>query len=512
MESHPLSFLSAREAALFRLYVQAERLSAEDPGAACVKLRVFAETVVLRVCALERLPRPRCLADGLNALQGRQVSRDALRWLDDLRGLGNRAAHSSTSPSAAAAVRALGLAHAVGAWFAEKYLGVPRGDVTRFVPPDPAASVHVFRDAVLGGDAEAQYQIAAILVHRADEQCGKELRERGLTFLGRYDDALDWLRKAQHQVPAARSMLARLMWRNIGRLQYPEEPVDLLESADADGDPEAHAALGHARLLGEHGLTLDYEAARRHFEAAALEDHLVALNGLVKVHADGLGTPVDGRKALHYARRAAEAGYAIAQYNLALMMSTHEPPSRARDDEIMMWFTKAADGGCPPAMHTLYRSYRDGNGAPADPEQFLKWRTAALEHNEPRTCYDMGLALEAGDGVTADTLAALRMFERALIHAPPELPGLTTDAKAKMREMILRNRAEIRSNPASFSTDELNDRILVELASDDEGNPLPDFSTALAQALVANANKPPAEMLLAVAQVNPSAARRLRLT
>lgn len=65
---------------------------------------------------------------------------------------------------------------------------------------------------------------------------------------------------------------------------------------------------------------------------------------------------------------------------------------------------------------------------------------------------------------------------------------------------------------ASCSADELNDRILVELASDDEGDPLPDFSTALAQAFVANANKTPAEMLLAVAQVNPSAARRLRLT
>lgn len=96
MESHPLSFLSAREAALFRLYVQAERLSAEDPGAAGVKLRVFAESVVLRVCESERLPPPRCLADGFKALQGGQVSRDALRWLDDLRVYGNRPAHTST--------------------------------------------------------------------------------------------------------------------------------------------------------------------------------------------------------------------------------------------------------------------------------------------------------------------------------------------------------------------------------------------------------------------------------
>lgn len=32
------------------------------------------------------------------------------------------------------------------------------------------------------------------------------------------------------------------------------------------------------------------------------------------------------------------------------MMATHEPPSRARDDEIMMWFTKAADGGFPGTL------------------------------------------------------------------------------------------------------------------------------------------------------------------
>lgn len=372
--------------------------------------------------------------------------------------------------------------------------------------------MQAFRDAVLDGDADSQYLIAVVLVHRADEQSDKELRENGLTFLGRYDDAIDWLRKAQHQVPGARSMLARLMWRNIGRPRYPEEPVDLLESAAADGDPEAHAALGQARLLGERGLTLDYEAAQRHFEAAALQDHPVALNGLVKLHADGLGTTVDGRKALHYARRAAEAGYVIAQYNLALMMAMHEPPSLARDHEIMMWFAKAADGGFPPAMHTLYCSYRDGKGVPADPDQSLKWRAAALEHNEPRTCYDMGLALEAGDGVAADTLAALRMFERAFLHAPPELPGLAADAKAKMREMILRNRAEIRSSPASFSVDALNERILIDFGSNEDGDPIPDFAMKLAQSLVANANKTPAEMLLAVAELNPSAARRLRLS
>lgn len=59
---------------------------------------------------------------------------------------------------------------------------------------------------------------------------GKELREGGVTSLGPFHGTIDWLRKAQHQVPAARSMLARLMWRNIVRLQYPEEPVDLLES------------------------------------------------------------------------------------------------------------------------------------------------------------------------------------------------------------------------------------------------------------------------------------------
>lgn len=509
MGEHPLSFLEFRDRVLFRVYVQAERLATEDPGAACAKLRIFAEEVVARVCARAGLPRQN-LADALIDLRRIGLSRDVLRQLNALRVSGNRGSHEVAAMPASAAVRALADAHAVGGWFAVTHLGVSATEISRFVPPDPSASLQVFRDAI-DGDADAQYRVGALLVHRADRQFDKDLRENGLAFHGAFRDAVEWLRRAEMHVPAARSQLARLIFRKIVPARYPEEAMDLLTSAAEAGDAEAHATLGRALLLGEHGCTVDHGAARGHLEVAAGQDHLEGLNGLVKIYAEGLGTPADRRRALGYARRAAEAGYEVAQYNLALLLARHAPASRERDVEILRWFAKAAGGGFAPAMHELYRAYRDGAGVPRDGAQAARWREAALAENEPRTCFDMGVAFETGDGVASNALTALRFYEKAALYASPEQAQFAAEATVKVREMVLRNRAELMAKPVGMPESELNDRILVELATDDAGNPVPGFSEAFAKAMVDNVGKSPGAIVMSIAAFNPSAARRLGL-
>lgn len=511
MGEHPLSFLRTREPVLCRLYVQAERLVGQDPSAACVKLRIFAELVARCVCAREQLPQQGSLADCLDDLRQRHVSRDALRRLNDLRMSGNRSAHHPAQMTTTSALRALADAHALGAWLAVTYLGVAAKDVPVFTAPAPSASLEVFRDAILEADADAQYQVGVILLHRADRQFAKDLRDSGVAFHGTFRDAVEWLRRAETQVPAARSQLARLIFRKIAPARYAEEAMDLLAGAAEAGDAEAHATLGRVLLLGEHGCSVDYGAARGHLEVAAGQDHLEALNGLVKVYADGLGTPVDRRRALSYARRAAEAGYELAQYNLALLLALHAPASRERDVEVLGWLTKAAEGGFAPAMHDLYRAYRDGKGVPRDGEQAVRWREAALLENEPRTCFDMGLAFEIGDGVVANTLTALRFYEKAASFASPEQAQLAAEATAKVRDMVLRNRSEIRTKPLDMPMSELNDRMLVELGTDDEGHPIQGFTEVFAKAMVDNEGKSPGDIVMSIVSFNPSAARRLGL-
>lgn len=511
MDAHPLSFLRARASVLYGTYVQAERLVGEDPSAACVKLRIFAEEVAEIACSREQLPPRSSLAERLADLRRRGVSPEAVRRLNELRLCGNRGAHQSAQMTISTALRALADAHAVAAWLAQTYLGVAAADVPIFAAPAPTASMNVFRDAILEGDADAQCQVGMILLHRADLRLRADLRENGVAFHDAFHDAVKWLRRAAPRSPTARAQFARLIWRGIVPARYPEEPVELLESAAESGDPDAHAALGGARMLGLHELAVDYEAARMHFEVAASHDHLDALNGLVKVYADGLGTPADSRQALGYARRAAEAGYDMAQYNLALLLTIHAPASRERDVEIIGWLTKAAEGGFAPAMHDLYRAYRDGNGVSRDGEQADRWRAAALAENEARTCFDMGVMFESGDGVLSNALTALRFYEKAALYASLEQAQFAQEAKIKVREMVLRNRAELGAKPVGMPESELNDRIFVELGTDDAGDPVPGFGEALAKALVDNAGRSPGDIVMSVVGVNPSAAKRLGL-
>jgi hypothetical protein len=93
---------------------------------------------------------------------------------------------------------------------------------------------------------------------------------------------------------------------------------------------------------------------------------------------NGQGTPQDYKQAFKWYMKAAEQGYASAQYNLGSM-------------------------------------YNNGQGTPQDYKQAIKWYTKAAEQGDASAQYNLGLMYYNGQGVIPNNKYAYAWFSLAAI-------------------------------------------------------------------------------------------------
>jgi hypothetical protein len=83
------------------------------------------------------------------------------------------------------------------------------------------------------------------------------------------------------------------------------------------------------------------------------------------MYANGDGVPEDAQKAVHWYTKAAEAGSAVAMFNIGLTYYSGDGvPKDAQ--KAVHWFTKAAEAGYADAMVNLGIMYVKGDGVIAD--------------------------------------------------------------------------------------------------------------------------------------------------
>jgi TPR repeat protein len=138
-----------------------------------------------------------------------------------------------------------------------------------------------------------------------------------------------------------------------------ERFLELVEQAK-DGDPEAQNGLGVMYYTGEAvsenaaGEVLDNDPglAAGWFYRAAEQGYADAQFNLGLMYANGEGIEADTSKAVELFQKAAEQGNVDAQNNLAAMYYTGEGVARDVDAAIE-WFEKAADQGNADATANL---------------------------------------------------------------------------------------------------------------------------------------------------------------
>jgi TPR repeat protein len=94
------------------------------------------------------------------------------------------------------------------------------------------------------------------------------------------------------------------------------------------------------------------------------------------LYGKGLGVPQDYAEAVTWYRKAAEQGYAVAQY--ALGVGYDRGQGVPQDDaEAVTWYRKAAEQGYADAQNNLGNIYNAGRGVPQDFVQAHKWYSLA---------------------------------------------------------------------------------------------------------------------------------------
>jgi len=109
---------------------------------------------------------------------------------------------------------------------------------------------------------------------------------------------------------------------------------------------------------------------------------------------------------------AAEQGYAIAQFNLAMMYSKGE--GVAKDEiEVLNWCRKSAEQGLTLAQNCLGEIYAQGAGVKQNDTEATRWYHRAAEQGHAVAQFNLGWMYDAGKGVDKSATEAVYWYRLA---------------------------------------------------------------------------------------------------
>jgi len=114
-------------------------------------------------------------------------------------------------------------------------------------------------------------------------------------------------------------------------------------------------------------------------------------------------------EAAHWFRKAAEQGYAIAQYNLAVMYESGQGVS-VDPVEASAWYLKAAEQGQADSEYKIGACYQNGKGVKQDFVVAVLWLQKAADQGNADAKHNLGEAYRLGQGVPQDFRKAMALF------------------------------------------------------------------------------------------------------
>lgn len=146
-------------------------------------------------------------------------------------------------------------------------------------------------------------------------------------------------------------------------------------------------------------------------EAAEAGDAIAQYN-LGQMYSEGIGVEADPAKAAEWHRKAAEQGQVDAQYNLA--RSYAHGTGLAQDyAEARKWYLAAARQGDASAQHNLGVMAGQGRGGPVDYDEAVMWFRAAAEQGHAKSQFNLATLVARGKGAERDFVAAHKWFTLA---------------------------------------------------------------------------------------------------
>ena len=169
--------------------------------------------------------------------------------------------------------------------------------------------------------------------------------------------------------------------------------------------------LGDKYYYGE-GVTKDYAKAVEWFLKAANQGYAYAQYSLGHMYKQGKGVAKDYAKAVEWYRKAAKQGNAHAQYDLGNMY--REGEGVAKDyAKAVEWYSKAAKQGYADAHHSLGDMYYSGRGVAKDYAKAVEWYRKAAKQGNAHAQYHMGWMYYSGRGVAENRSIACDWWRKS---------------------------------------------------------------------------------------------------
>jgi TPR repeat protein len=125
------------------------------------------------------------------------------------------------------------------------------------------------------------------------------------------------------------------------------------------------------------------------------------------------GVRKDMARAVSWYTRAAESGYDLAQYNLALCYLDGTGVTRDQR-KAFAWFIKAAEQGHAKAQYNVGVCYYFGEGTVEDINKAAYWFAKSAEQRDADAQFNLAMLYFNGEGVSKDVAKALFWFNQAV--------------------------------------------------------------------------------------------------
>jgi TPR repeat protein len=200
---------------------------------------------------------------------------------------------------------------------------------------------------------------------------------------------------------------------NLGSIKVTFENTAVMadvRSQAAAGNLYAQDIIGFAYSRGWGSMPKNYAQAASWFRKAADHGFAEAQYNLGLVYTHGQGVPQDYVQAATWFRKAADQGNADAQTYLGTLYF-HGWGVPQDDARAAFWYRKAADQGNADAQYNLGLVYTHGQGVPQDYVQAASWYRKAADQGNADAQYNLGLAYAHGLGVSRDPVKAEHWFQ-----------------------------------------------------------------------------------------------------
>ena len=234
-----------------------------------------------------------------------------------------------------------------------------------------------------------------------------------LEWAGSREEAREHYRAAADLgLSAASYNLATTYWPGYPDAQDPVAAVPIYRRAADAGHPLAMINLGLLLVYNDvTGIRAAAGRAHGRGDRRSADASHIAANSL-------------DREAGSLLRKAADMGFSIAQYELAVLLDQGRL-RQVSDDETKIWFQRAAERRHTYAQHSLAEAYaKEGRNDLA-----LQWYAVAAGAGLPQAQFALGVLYRDGSGATRDIDKARYWFRRATekepwVYAPDLRPCL----------------------------------------------------------------------------------------